>query len=425
MSLLSKKRYRYEMLNVQNMNVDAIKNADDLINFIIGENKGLQAQHEEGSATLVKYLNDKAIYAQNIKLPILQNEAYFENLLVNFYTKAAVPFDPSLLEEIQTEQFPRHEVLETYSDPVEPVQTHKTTYNDDFPPAPNFWEKDEEKIEEKEHARFLLDEFANIGRWTPEKEEAPVIPSVSQAFCLFCGEQIEPKSRFCNHCGKLQEAPQEPTEVPEPTPEESLVIKNKEVATAVETPIYEVKSAEALPVSQEISSLPMPEKFAEVDSLVRDVRNLVSLVNNQKTQPLQESPVIKEKQVIEETKVETSLVVSQGPTSQNFMTKSDIELQVSEELESLKRRELGEVEMLLSQNKQKELNTLSEDFKRKQAETNEKFEAISLDKRLEIVKKYTQKIQNEVAARVQYQVEQLDQELKSYREKALMDMKIQ
>ncbi len=332
-----------------------------------------------------------------------------------------VPFDPSLLEEIQTEQFPKHEILETYSDPVEPVQAHKTTYNDDFPPAPNFWEKDEEK----EHVRFLLDEFANIGRWTPEKEEAPVIPSASQAACLFCGEQIEPKSRFCNPCGKLQEASKESTEASEPITEAPLVIKEKEVATAVEAPIYEVKSAEALPVSQEISSLPMPEKFAEVDSLVRDVRNLVSLVNNQETQPLQESPVIKEKQVIEETKVETNLVVSQGPTSQNFMTKSDIELQVSEELESLKRRELGEVEMLLSQDKQKELDTLSEEFKRKQAETIEKFEAISLDKKLEIVKKYTQKVQNEVVARVQYQVEQLDQELKSYREKALMDMKIQ
>lgn len=408
MSLLSKKRYHYEMLNVQNMNVDDIKNADDLINFIIGENKGLQTQHEEGSATLVKYLNDKAIYAQNIKLPIHQNEAYFENLLVDFYTKAAVPFDPSLLEEVQTEEFPRHEVLETYSNLVEPVQALKTSYNDDFedyPPAPNFWEKDEEKGN--------------------EKEGAPVISSVSQTSCLFCGEQIEPESRFCNHCGTLQEASQEPTEVSEPIPEEHIVIKKKEVATAVEAPIYEVKSAEALPVSQEFSSLPMPEKFTEVDGLVRDVKNLVSLVNNQETQHLQESPVIQEKQMIEETNVEASLVVSQVPTSQNFMTKSDIELQVSEELESLKRRELGEVEMLLSQDKQKELNTLSEEFERKQAETTEKFEAISLDKKLEIVKKYTQKIQNEVAARVQYQVEQLDQELKSYREKALMDMKIQ
>lgn len=99
--MFNKKKYRFELIQVQNVRTDNIRNAADLVNFIIGENQGLLEHEENGSLVVSKIelskKGEQILFAQHLELP-MSSKTNFDSLLEPFYTKKPLEFDESILD---------------------------------------------------------------------------------------------------------------------------------------------------------------------------------------------------------------------------------------------------------------------------------------------------------------------------------------
>lgn len=104
--MFNKKKYRIELSQVQNIRPDKVRNAADLVNFIIGENQELLDHEEQGSLVVSKIESSKKgeqiLFAQRLELPMTA-KTNFDALLEPFYTRKPLEFDESILE-IQDEK---------------------------------------------------------------------------------------------------------------------------------------------------------------------------------------------------------------------------------------------------------------------------------------------------------------------------------
>ncbi|MGL5895456.1 MAG: hypothetical protein ACRCZN_00535 [Lactococcus lactis] len=104
--MFNKKKYRIELSQVQNIRPDKVRNAADLVNFIIGENQELLDHEEQGSLVVSKIESSKKgeqiLFAQRLELPMTA-KTNFDALLEPFYTRKPLEFDESILE-IQAEK---------------------------------------------------------------------------------------------------------------------------------------------------------------------------------------------------------------------------------------------------------------------------------------------------------------------------------
>ena len=57
--MFNKKKYRIELSQVQNIRPDKVRNAADLVNFIIGENQELLDHEEQGFLVVSKIESSK------------------------------------------------------------------------------------------------------------------------------------------------------------------------------------------------------------------------------------------------------------------------------------------------------------------------------------------------------------------------------
>ncbi|MDR2278342.1 MAG: hypothetical protein LBE23_10820 [Vagococcus sp.] len=95
-----------------------IKEAGQLINYVIGVNNDLIDRGKSGwlivKKTVTKKKIDTDIFAMRLDLPLLEDNPYFTNLLEPFYQSKPVEFDESLLLEMEeTVQDEGNEVDET------------------------------------------------------------------------------------------------------------------------------------------------------------------------------------------------------------------------------------------------------------------------------------------------------------------------
>lgn len=104
--MFNKKKYRIELSQVQNIRPDKVRNAADLVNFIIGENQELLDHEEQGFLVVSKIESSKKgeqiLFAQRLELPMAA-KTNFDALLEPFYTRKPLEFDESILE-IQDEK---------------------------------------------------------------------------------------------------------------------------------------------------------------------------------------------------------------------------------------------------------------------------------------------------------------------------------
>ena len=155
--MFNKKKYRFEFSQVQNIHTDAIKNAADLVNYIMGENQKLIDLNETGSLVVSKIESSKkgerVLFAQRVELP-MERKTNFDALLEPFYTKQLLDFDESILE-IQDE---RSQVIKDtlsksrqneISYAITPQNSNIREENDgDYAPAPQLDLSDEEEESE-------------------------------------------------------------------------------------------------------------------------------------------------------------------------------------------------------------------------------------------------------------------------------------
>lgn len=99
--MFNKKKYRIELSQVQNIRPDKVRNAADLVNFIIGENQELLDHEEQGSLVVSKIESSKKgeqiLFAQRLELPMAA-KTNFDALLESLYTRKPLEFDESILE---------------------------------------------------------------------------------------------------------------------------------------------------------------------------------------------------------------------------------------------------------------------------------------------------------------------------------------
>lgn len=99
--MFNKKKYRIELSQVQNIRPDKVRNAADLVNFIIGENQELLDHEEQGFLVVSKIESSKKgeqiLFAQRLELPMAA-KTNFDALLEPFYTRKPFEFDESILE---------------------------------------------------------------------------------------------------------------------------------------------------------------------------------------------------------------------------------------------------------------------------------------------------------------------------------------
>lgn len=100
--MFNSKKYRFELSQVNNVKVDVVRNAGDLVNYIIGENQGLLDYGETGSLVVSKIevskKGEQVLFAQRLNLP-MPARTNFDALLEPFYTRKKLDFDEQILEE--------------------------------------------------------------------------------------------------------------------------------------------------------------------------------------------------------------------------------------------------------------------------------------------------------------------------------------
>ncbi|XP_043264067.1 stress response protein nst1-like [Colletes gigas] len=160
--MFNKKKYRIELSQVQNIRPDKVRNAGDLVNFIIGENQELLDHEEQGSLVVSKIESSKKgeqiLFAQRLELPMTA-KTNFDALLEPFYTRKPLDFDESILE-IQDE---RSQVIKDtlsksrqneISYAIIPQNSNKREENDDdYAPAPQLDLSDDKEEDESDSGR--------------------------------------------------------------------------------------------------------------------------------------------------------------------------------------------------------------------------------------------------------------------------------
>lgn len=157
--MFNKKKYRIELSQVQNIRPDKVRNAADLVNFIIGENQELLDHEEQGALVVSKIESSKKgkqiLFAQRLELPMTA-KTNFDALLEPFYTRKPLEFDESILE-IQDE---RSQVIKDtlsksrqneISYAITPQKSNKREENDEgYAPAPQLDLSDDKEEDESD-----------------------------------------------------------------------------------------------------------------------------------------------------------------------------------------------------------------------------------------------------------------------------------
>jgi hypothetical protein len=96
-----KSTYRFDVVHSDSINSQPIKDADALVNYVIGVNNDLLDKDEKGWLFIEKLKESKkgstVLYATRLELPLLEDNSYFDQLLSPFYTKKKVAYDESLI----------------------------------------------------------------------------------------------------------------------------------------------------------------------------------------------------------------------------------------------------------------------------------------------------------------------------------------
>lgn len=148
--MFNKKKYRIELSQVQNIRPDKVRNAADLVNFIIGENQELLDHEEQGSLVVSKIERSKKgeqiLFAQRLELPMTA-KTNFDALLEPFYTRKPLEFDESILE-IQDEKRNSHENVEEGIYQVKNDIVQREENDEGYAPAPQLDLSDDKEEEE-------------------------------------------------------------------------------------------------------------------------------------------------------------------------------------------------------------------------------------------------------------------------------------
>ena len=148
--MFNKKGYRFELSQAKNISVDTIRNAADLINFIIGENQSLLDAKEVGTVVVSKIettkKGERILFAQRLELP-MPGKTNFDALLEHFYTKKPLEFDEQVLKD-EEKRPPRFQYQEENLQSI-PSSANSSSLlpNNDYAPAPTIDLTDSEEGE--------------------------------------------------------------------------------------------------------------------------------------------------------------------------------------------------------------------------------------------------------------------------------------
>lgn len=150
--MFNKKKYRIELSQVQNIRPDKVRNAADLVNFIIGENQELLDHEEQGSLVVSKIESSKKgeqiLFAQRLELPMTA-KTNFDALLEPFYTRKPLEFDESILE-IQDEKRNSHENVEEKINQAKNDIVQREENDEGYAPAPQLDLSDDKEEDESD-----------------------------------------------------------------------------------------------------------------------------------------------------------------------------------------------------------------------------------------------------------------------------------
>lgn len=150
--MFNKKKYRIELSQVQNIRPDKVRNAADLVNFIIGENQELLDHEEQGSLVVSKIESSKKgeqiLFAQRLELPMTA-KTNFDALLEPFYTRKPLEFDESILE-IQDEKRNSHENVEEKNYQAKNDIIQREENDEGYAPAPQLDLSDDKEEDESD-----------------------------------------------------------------------------------------------------------------------------------------------------------------------------------------------------------------------------------------------------------------------------------
>lgn len=150
--MFNKKKYRIELSQVQNIRPDKVRNAADLVNFIIGENQELLDHEEQGSLVVSKIESSKKgeqiLFAQRLELPITA-KTNFDALLEPFYTRKPLEFDESILE-IQDEKRNSLKNIEEKINQVKNDFVQREENDEGYAPAPQLDLSDDKEEDESD-----------------------------------------------------------------------------------------------------------------------------------------------------------------------------------------------------------------------------------------------------------------------------------
>lgn len=150
--IFNKKKYRIELSQVQNIRPDKVRNAADLVNFIIGENQDLLDHEEQGSLVVSKIESTKKgeqiLFAQRLELPMTA-KTNFDALLEPFYTRKPLEFDESILE-IQDEKRNSLENVEEKINQAKNDIVQRVENDEGYAPAPQLDLSDDKEEDESD-----------------------------------------------------------------------------------------------------------------------------------------------------------------------------------------------------------------------------------------------------------------------------------
>lgn len=150
--MFNKKKYRIELSQVQNIRPDKVRNAADLVNFIIGENQELLDHEEQGSLVVSKIESSKKgeqiLFAQRLELPMTA-KTNFDALLEPFYTRKPLEFDESILE-IQAEKRNSLENVEEKINQAKNDIVQREENDEGYAPAPQLDLSDDKEEDESD-----------------------------------------------------------------------------------------------------------------------------------------------------------------------------------------------------------------------------------------------------------------------------------
>ncbi len=150
--MFNKKKYRIELSQVQNIRPDKVRNAADLVNFIIGENQELLDHEEQGSLVVSKIESSKKgeqiLFAQRLELPMTA-KTNFDALLEPFYTRKPLEFDESILD-IQDEKRNSLENVEEKINQAKNDIVQREENDEGYAPAPQLDLSDDKEEDESD-----------------------------------------------------------------------------------------------------------------------------------------------------------------------------------------------------------------------------------------------------------------------------------